>query len=370
MTRAHHLIGLLVLALCLLPSVRAERGPTVRYELDLELVLVDVVVTDRSGDPVLDLGLEDFELREDGVPQKIEVFELVGGAGAAPSAASAEDGRQAASADAGRTVVLLVDQMSTDQRQLRKTWAAVAEFAATALERGDRLALFSFHSDLELLRGFTRDAAGLAAFLESFEQRFRVGRHVFWPRDGARPESDPGLPSLAAFKDHPVHGAELGQQLYQSVIDVAEALAPIRGRKEIILLSAGFIEDEETILGLRRELKRALGAAQATLSTVDIVSPLLTGGDGEIARLLFRRESSLAELADLGRGRHTANASDIATALRRVRDTMPGYYLLGYYPLQPQMRRDYHTIEVRVRREGLRISARPGYPDRKHERRE
>ena len=41
----------------------------------INFVSVDVIVTDRKGKPVLDLKQEEFEVREDGKPQKIETFE-------------------------------------------------------------------------------------------------------------------------------------------------------------------------------------------------------------------------------------------------------------------------------------------------------
>src|SRR5688572_21590751 len=40
-------------------------------------VLVDVVVRDRQGRPVTDLTAADFELREDGVPQRVGSFTRV-----------------------------------------------------------------------------------------------------------------------------------------------------------------------------------------------------------------------------------------------------------------------------------------------------
>ena len=38
---------------------------------------VDVIVTDKSGKPVLDLTPEEFSLAEDGKPQKIDAFDVV-----------------------------------------------------------------------------------------------------------------------------------------------------------------------------------------------------------------------------------------------------------------------------------------------------
>src|SRR5262245_36984604 len=48
-------------------------------------VRVDVTVTDRKGDPIRDLTRDDFEVREDGVPQAIDTIKLIEASGAAPN---------------------------------------------------------------------------------------------------------------------------------------------------------------------------------------------------------------------------------------------------------------------------------------------
>src|SRR4051794_32504646 len=40
-------------------------------------ILVDVIVSDRKGHPVSDLTAADFEVAEDGVPQKVDTFARV-----------------------------------------------------------------------------------------------------------------------------------------------------------------------------------------------------------------------------------------------------------------------------------------------------
>src|SRR4051812_11797858 len=47
-------------------------------------VRVDVTVLDRKGEPVRDLAKEDFDVREDGVPQAIDTIKLIEANGAAP----------------------------------------------------------------------------------------------------------------------------------------------------------------------------------------------------------------------------------------------------------------------------------------------
>ena len=57
------------------PPTQAEQTPT--FRADINFVRVDVIVTDKQGNPVHDLRQEDFEVTEDGKPQAIQTFKLV-----------------------------------------------------------------------------------------------------------------------------------------------------------------------------------------------------------------------------------------------------------------------------------------------------
>ena len=59
---------------------RQSIGPTIRVTVDL--VQVDAVVTDSTGRHVADLNPQDFQVFEDGRPQKITYFSYVSGSGA------------------------------------------------------------------------------------------------------------------------------------------------------------------------------------------------------------------------------------------------------------------------------------------------
>ena len=47
------------------------------FRTGINFVRVDVIATDRQGNPVLDLSRDDFEISEDGKPQTVETFRLV-----------------------------------------------------------------------------------------------------------------------------------------------------------------------------------------------------------------------------------------------------------------------------------------------------
>ena len=62
-----------------MPPATAPQPPDSQpvFRTGINTVRVDVIVTDRQGNPVTDLTLEDFEIQEDGKPQKAETFRLV-----------------------------------------------------------------------------------------------------------------------------------------------------------------------------------------------------------------------------------------------------------------------------------------------------
>src|SRR5215213_4697758 len=47
------------------------------FRAGINTVRVDVIVTDKQGNPVTDLKLQDFEIQEDGKPQTADTFRLI-----------------------------------------------------------------------------------------------------------------------------------------------------------------------------------------------------------------------------------------------------------------------------------------------------
>src|SRR5947209_18918667 len=47
------------------------------FRTGINFVRVDVIISDKAGNPIADLSQADFDVTEDGKPQKIETFKLV-----------------------------------------------------------------------------------------------------------------------------------------------------------------------------------------------------------------------------------------------------------------------------------------------------
>ena len=69
------LVGLGFLAA--ITTVSAQQSPPPTFRAQIDAVQVDAFVTDRAGNPVRNLQLDDFELLEDGRPQVITSFSEV-----------------------------------------------------------------------------------------------------------------------------------------------------------------------------------------------------------------------------------------------------------------------------------------------------
>ena len=70
---------------------------------------------------------------------------------------------------------------------------------------------------------------------------------------------------------------------------------------------------------------------------------------------------SLRILADETDGRAIVNSNDLDTGLRQIIRDSSAYYLLGYTSTLNQPDGKFHKINVRLKRPGLQVRARPGY---------
>jgi len=114
-----------MLPLAVLPAARAVEPPPLRETVEVRVVNVEVVVSDRHGRPVPGLGREDFELRVNGKPVEIEYFRAVAEAIFVDPAAETEDGPGAPSAGGEEPadpeapyLVIVLDNRNLDPNRL------------------------------------------------------------------------------------------------------------------------------------------------------------------------------------------------------------------------------------------------------------
>jgi hypothetical protein len=70
-------LAIALLATAATASTSAQEDPTTSFRSGINAIRVDVIVTDGRGHPIEDLTVEDFDVLEDGKPQRIDEFERV-----------------------------------------------------------------------------------------------------------------------------------------------------------------------------------------------------------------------------------------------------------------------------------------------------
>jgi VWFA-related protein len=166
--------------------------------ITVNLVQVDVIVTDRDGHQVTNLRPEDFEIFEDSRPQKITHFSYVStDAPAAPANADASAARVASAntpappaafkalrpAQVRRTMVLVVDDNNMSFESVPPLRAALRKFVEEQVRAGDLVALLRTGSDVGALQQFTNDKRQLLAAVERVRWNpcSRRGIHITTP---------------------------------------------------------------------------------------------------------------------------------------------------------------------------------------------
>jgi len=117
-----------------------QRG---RIRVDVNLVNVLVSVLDEHNRPAIDLPRDAFQLLEEGVEQKIEVFE--------------------SETQLPLDLVLMIDASLSAHREILFEEDAAAHFIRQVLRSGDRLAVYAIDEDVTQLAGFSDNVASLQA---------------------------------------------------------------------------------------------------------------------------------------------------------------------------------------------------------------
>src|SRR5271168_5169718 len=142
----HWPVPIILLACCsLTPALAQDSDPGV-IRVGVNLVLVDATVKTKAGQIIAELKKDDFELREDGVAQKVAIF----------------------SRDEIPLNVALVLDLSDSIGPFLGPLRDAATTALAALKPEDEVALFTFSTEAELRVPFTNDKTTIANQFNTF----------------------------------------------------------------------------------------------------------------------------------------------------------------------------------------------------------
>ena len=167
----------LALSLTAAGSAAAQQQEGFGEAIDVNVVNVDVYVTDKNGRPVTGLRKEDFELREDGKRVEITNFEALAGTlspepvaqpaiAGAPTPEAATPASSLAPAPEPLHLVVYVDNVNIRPANRARALQQIREFLDREVRPGDRVMVVTYDMGLHIRQPFTDDRAALARALD------------------------------------------------------------------------------------------------------------------------------------------------------------------------------------------------------------
>ena len=288
------------------PQSVEEIDPDEIMTVHSNLVPVSANVSDSAGRAVIDLKVEDFELRVDGQTKPISDLSF---------------------AETPVRMALLFDNSSSVRptRELEKH--AAVRFLRTVLRPVDQAAIFSISTYPSLDQPLTADAAKLVRTIEAYGE------------------------------------VEGSTALFDTIIAAAEYLRPMPGRKVIVIVSDG-AETTSKITDFGEVLRRSLAAD----CQVFVIQTGLS--DNANLRDLFAERRMQDLTASTGGAVYLPKAStDLDAAFAHIAADLAQQYVLSYYPTDDGSDGRFRAISLRVKtRPNMRVRARRGfYPRRRAE---
>jgi VWFA-related protein len=273
-------------------------------KVDVDVVNVFCTVRDRRGALIKDLDKDDFQIREDGKPQRIRFF--------------------ARETDLPLTLGLLVDVSGSVRRTVQAEKDTAERFLRQVLRAQDQALLVGFSSTIVMWQDFTDSPSLLRETLDKL--------HAI-PFRGVPKDGGPAPATL----------------LYDAVYSTAaNKFQNVSGRKAMLVISDGID------IGSRQTIQNAIGAAQ-TANTI-------------VYGICYRnaRESGCSYLHDIadptgGRMFAVTPETPLASIFETIQEELRSQYSIGYVSTNAARDGSYRKLRVEVRPKGLKVETRKGY---------
>ena len=315
---------------------QSQKLPITRFPVNA--VLVPVTVKDRTGALVPDLVQSDFRIFQDGKEQQIKNFWDQ----AFPMS----------------VVVLLDDNLPTNESQsvLKSLDSIAAGFSAA-----DEVALVRFDEYPKTVLDFTSNNDALFAKLKEIRTN---------PNDGLDSRV-PGSPSSTIMSPPVINGHTLGgaadipilgtsnngvtKHLDDAVHYAAEMLGTrSKDRRKIIFIVSDGTNDRHNQWSVNNNLQ---------LMFSKNISVYAISVDSFADTLMLRGKGRLGQYANPTGGDvlSAGNPKQMEVLYSRLAEEARNQYTLGYYPTKTVGRGNCHSLDVRVERPGLSVTARQYY---------
>jgi VWFA-related protein len=388
--------------------------PDVLAPLSVEVVRIEVMVTEKGSRARAGLKREDFAVFEDGKPQEIVQFQAferpLPGAASQVAAAAAAAEATAEGLLPARYVVLVIDDLHLEFASLVRVQKALARFITEDLGPEDQVALVTTSGAKALSQEFTADRAVLRQTLSrlSLQNRLAGWSGVPYMSEYQAQLIEAGDPlaleaavveimNASSFED--VNSAEalarqkarvlFSEAVYaarltlETLESLARGLSGVSGRKALYLVSDGFLTGLGVASGSGFDMRRIADAStragvviyaldtrgliasppSASASSLTRTPPATVGLiDAMHRRSEWAARDAMNSLAADTGGFMVQNSNDLRDGLKQMLRDSETYYVLAYEPSNTKRDGSFRKIEVRLPGvRGVKVRTRSGY---------
>ena len=342
------------------PSPAENQAPT--FQSATRLVVLDVVVTDKQGQPVRYLSKDDFTVVEDGTKQTVASFESPDEH--APVSVDMRHGPEETSGGSGSEkigaqplTILVFDALDTkilDQAYARYEIKKFLEAHGPRLAQPTALMALE-EKRLELLHDYTRDAKQLEIALEAHKAQlpFRLMKGM-------------GFGTAYAATD-PAEAGERFGDANLALREIATANTQFAGRKNVIWIGPGFPSldhlnvrptDRARLQAWGRETMDLIAQSRLVVYTVD---PRGLEVFPEEIMTPMTNDLAFESIAPLSGGRIFRGLNDVDAQIASSIADGAAYYTISYYPSSHDWNGQFRRVHVTVRNSNLMPRTRAGY---------
>jgi VWFA-related protein len=373
--------------------------PKLVENIDVRIINVDVVVTDKKGNVITGLSRGDFEIFENGIPKPISNFYAIEGGrpteveppAPAPTATSTAPApaREELPDNLKRRIIFYIDNLSMAPFNRNRVFKSMKEFAKSTMRPGDEAMIATFNRSMKVRVPFTRDPIQIEQMLDSIAGESAMGtsntseRKQVQDRIKETDSYDEALASARAYAQSVEHDL---RQSAESLSGLMTTLAGVEGKKVLVLASEGFpmqpgrelfqyideVANQKnwrfsgTILegmsfdstSLIQSVARTANANGITMYTVHAAG--LSGGSEMSAEnatptpvsvsqaIISNTTDSMRLMADMTGGLASIQTNNFAQAFRNIERDLSTYYSLGYRASTERVDRQ-RQLTVRVK---------------------
>ncbi len=378
--------------------------PPVSESVEVSVTNVEVIVTDSKGQRVPGLTRDDFEVRQDGQPQKITNFYAVSG-----GKLILEDGKvlsidepaakEELPAEVKARYLIFVDNLNIQPQNRNRMFKRLKEWVAQTIGKNAEAMIVTWNRSLKVKRKFTSEAGDIVGLLESIELETGGGSTVAGERRDALQRIDDSKTASEATQIARQYAQSLRNDLQFTVDalkDTVNGLAGVAGRKILIYVSEGLPSTaglelfeaaqlkyreqasslEQFEFGMDTKYAKIVQAANAQGVTIwaldasglqadDLISAENKQIQNRPSSFLMRTNTQgpLKFLAEQTGGKAAVNTNDWKRDLDELTKDYSNFYSIGYRTTRAAVDRP-HSLEVLVKRKGLTVRSRKGFVEK------